>query len=460
MKKKTKNFLKEFLNKAEGKANAKAEKFKNFFDLSCASTINLLEDLRTQQKEIELCNDKLHQKQVEIELSRNRYKELYEKQKKVEKEIKTANDKLKSMNERNVTELNKFKAIAENANYGMTICDLNGIFKYVNKYSANIHGYEPDELIDKNISIYHNKEQLKTVKKLNKQLLNHGSYNAQELWHKHKDGKCFTMLMNGFIINNKENNELLLSYTSVDISNIKYLQTQLLRSERLASTGKLAASIAHEINSPLQGITFMLSSLRRKNKYDSKDIDLLNGAFNNIKKTVKNLLDLHRPSKELKQLINVNDIIKQTLDLVKSYLKKSKIKTQLNLSSQIPNIIASPQQLSQVFINIINNAIEAMTGESETNDSLKSIISNHGKITISTNLESEKIIIVFTDTGPGFEEDDKYQIFDPFYTQKQKNGLGIGLSICHSIINDHNGSIDATNLPDKGSRFTILLPIK
>ncbi|KPA17027.1 PAS/PAC sensor signal transduction histidine kinase [Candidatus Magnetomorum sp. HK-1] len=382
-----------------------------------------------------------------------------DKRKKAEEALKSANEKLEHRIEERTSEINKFKVIADNANYGMVICDLDGTIKYVNKYSANIHGYEPHELIDKNISIYHNKEQLKTLKKLNENLFEQGSYNAKELLHRHKNGKCFPMLMNGFIIKNKDNQPPFFSYTSVDISNMKSLQAQLIRSERLASTGKLAASIAHEINSPLQGITFMISSLKRKNKLDPEDIDLLNEAFQNIKNTVKNLLDLHRPSKELKQLVNVNHIIEQTLNLVRGYMKKSKIKTKLILSSKIPDIIASPQLLSQVFMNLINNAIEAMTGRSEPDESLKSIISKYGKITISTNLVSDKIVITFADTGPGISENDIEQIFDPFYTRKQKGGLGIGLSICHSIIEGHNGLIKAANLPGKGAKFTILLPV-
>jgi PAS domain S-box-containing protein len=227
---------------------------------------------------------------------------------------------------------------------------------------------------------------------------------------------------------------------------------QLVRSERLAATGQLAASIAHEINSPLQAITVLLSNLKNKYKDDyylSENIEILKDAFSSIRDTVKNLLDLNRPGNEKKQPVNINKIIENTISLLKSYLKKSCVKITLNLSEKIPVITASPQQIGQVFVNLINNAIEA------TGNSL-----NKNEILIETDFEKEQIIIKVRDKGPGIQEDELKHIFDPFYTRKKVMGMGVGLTICHGIIEEHKGTIEARNAEGGGAEFIISLPVK
>lgn len=240
------------------------------------------------------------------------------------------------------------------------------------------------------------------------------------------------------------------------------VQDQLIRSERLAATGQLAASIAHEINSPLQAVAVILGMLKDEYRGDEKlteDLDILTGAFRNIRDTVKNLLDLNRPGKEEKQKANVNSIIEKTIELVGSRLKKSKVKVNQALSTRVPDILVSPQQLSHVFLNLINNAIEAMTGESKPRDSLASGTLYGGEINIKTNLKKGNVVIKVSDTGPGISDKDLNHIFDPFYTRKKKMGMGVGLSICHGFIEDHGGTIVAGNVPEGGAVFTITLPL-
>ena len=129
----------------------------------------------------------------------------------------------------------------------------------------------------------------------------------------------------------------------------------------------LAGTVAHEINSPLQSVTVLLKILRDRRKDDvelMKAMDLLTGAFESIRDTVKNLNDLSRPAKEARQQTNVNTLLKKVCDLTQSNLAMHKIQTRLDLSPNIPDIEASPQQLTQLFLNLINNAMEAITSES------------------------------------------------------------------------------------------------
>lgn len=239
-----------------------------------------------------------------------------------------------------------------------------------------------------------------------------------------------------------------------DITENKSLQDQVIRSERLAATGQLAASIAHEINSPLQAVTILLDTLKNKHMGNNdlrENFELLQGVYNNIRDIVKNLLDLNRPGKERKQDVNINTVIEKTLALLRSYLLRSKVNVNLDLSSRVPNILASPQQLSHVFLNLINNAIEAMVSESSPNKG--------NEIDIKSTLRDGNIIIKVFDNGPGLSDKDFHHIFDPFYTTKKQMGLGVGLSICHDILSDHGGEIQAENGPEGGAVFTIMLPL-
>jgi hypothetical protein len=248
-----------------------------------------------------------------------------------------------------------------------------------------------------------------------------------------------------------------------DISEKKVLQDRLIRSERLAATGQLAASIAHEINSPLQGVTSLLSILGSTYKTDTvltEHIELLKGAFTSIRNTVKHLLDLNRPDNAKKQTVHVNEIIERTFALFRSHLKKHNVRTKLVLSPEITSIHASSQQLSQVFMNLINNSIDAMSGKIQLDISPSPSRSRQKMIFVQTEIKGNRIIIEFSDTGPGIHQNDLQYIFDPFYTRKRTMGMGIGLSICCGIIEDHNGTITAENLPDAGARFVIILPVE
>ncbi len=130
----------------------------------------------------------------------------------------------------------------------------------------------------------------------------------------------------------------------------------------------------------------------------------------------------------------------------------------MELSPEIPDITASPQQLGHVFLNLINNAVEAMTGETEKQDLAKEPFSGN-KITINTKLAQGKIIITVEDTGPGIPVDDMKSVFDPFFTKKKTRGIGIGLSTCLNVIEDHDGTIEPENSSAGGAVFKITLPV-
>jgi PAS domain S-box-containing protein len=246
-----------------------------------------------------------------------------------------------------------------------------------------------------------------------------------------------------------------------DITQTKLLQDQLIRSERLAASGQLAASIAHEINSPLQAIGVLLSRMKNSSQKDtglSENIDILMHGFGSIRDTVRDLLDLNRPGMEEKRLCNINTVIEKTVALVQGHLKKNRVRVNLHLRPDIPAIKASPQQLGQVFMNLIMNAVQAMSGMFHPRERWRTRESRAGEITIESDLQGERVVVRVTDTGPGISPEDKGRIFDPFYTRKKTMGMGIGLSICYGIIENHHGTIAAGNSPGGGAVFEITLP--
>lgn len=236
-----------------------------------------------------------------------------------------------------------------------------------------------------------------------------------------------------------------------DITDLCNLQQQLIHSERLAVVGQLAASVAHEINSPLMGLTFAMEALRQKFAADAElveQIRMIRGAIDTIRQTVNNLMNLSRPAKAPKQRTDLNAIIAETLQLTGGLLKRHGIDARTDLSSEIPEMFLSPQQFSQVFINLINNAVEAIAGAG-----IRS-----GRIRIATLRHGDEVVIEFSDNGPGIPEREIRDVFSPFYTKRKDKGMGVGLAICSNIVTDHGGTISAAAGPKAGTIFTIRLP--
>jgi C4-dicarboxylate-specific signal transduction histidine kinase len=253
-------------------------------------------------------------------------------------------------------------------------------------------------------------------------------------------------------INERLENEIREHERTLQI--LRESEAKLIQSERLAATGQLAASIAHEINSPLQGVTSLLNVIRREygdNRRLVDHLDLIKGAFTSIRNTVRNLLDLNRPGKEKTQPLRMQDIIHQTGALVNGLLKDNRVRLTTEIPADLPVIMGSPQQLGQVFMNLINNAVEAMGMDPDNEDR---------RIDIRASVDNDRIVIRVADSGAGISPRDMDHVFDAFFTRKKKMGMGVGLAICHRIIEDHNGSIAVRNHPDRGAEFIIRLPVE
>lgn len=224
---------------------------------------------------------------------------------------------------------------------------------------------------------------------------------------------------------------------------------QWYHTERLASLGKLAGEISHELNNPLGGILLYANMLKEEIPAQSKWQELVDKIIKlttRCKIISRALLDFGKPERVKKEWINLNNPIKNIYNLVKDYQIFKEIKFIFNLDPKLPIFYANQTQMEQVFLNLFTNAAEAMQGK--------------GEIRVETKARDDRIIIKVSDTGPGIAIENLPYIFDPFFTTKKTGkGTGLGLSICHSIIRRHGGEIRVENNPKGGAVFEIILPL-
>jgi two-component system, NtrC family, sensor kinase len=230
---------------------------------------------------------------------------------------------------------------------------------------------------------------------------------------------------------------------------MKKINAQLFRSEKLASLGKLAAGVAHEINNPLTGILTNSSLLledMEKDDPNREDVEVMVSETIRCREIVKRLLDFARQTKPQKRLASINALIDNIILLVRNQTSFRNILIEKDLDADLPDILVDPDQIQQVFVNIILNAAEAMTKGGSL------------KIRSMRSRDGESIVITLADTGPGIKEEVRERIFDPFFTTKE-HGTGLGLSISYGIIEQHGGVISVDSIMSIGSTFTIVLPI-
>ncbi|GAB4334295.1 MAG: hypothetical protein Kow0037_12890 [Calditrichia bacterium] len=231
---------------------------------------------------------------------------------------------------------------------------------------------------------------------------------------------------------------------------LKKAQFQIMQQEKMASLGLMAAGIAHEIGNPLTSISSLAQLLKRRLKDETNQnyLATIMKNIDRISRIVRDLVDFSRPSNFQAAMTDVNEVAQAALGIVKYDGRSKRIEFHLELDRQIPSTYLVADQLLQVFINILFNAVDAME--------------NHGTdLTLRTYHDASYIYIDITDTGCGIAPEQLNKIFEPFYTTKDVGkGTGLGLSVSYGIIKNFNGDIKVKSEPGKGTTFTIKLPIR
>jgi len=234
--------------------------------------------------------------------------------------------------------------------------------------------------------------------------------------------------------------------TLEDVSDIKSLTDQLIRADRLAAMGELTAGVAHEVRNPL-GVIRASVQLLEDAQCDQQRIsaaaDVIKQEIDRLDKVIKALLDFGRPSKPTLVATDLGDVLQDVVLFTNRFAKQANVHITLESKEPLPRVNGDPDQLKQVFLNLVTNAVQAM-GESG------------GEIQIFAEGDDDYVTVKVRDTGPGIAFEDLTKVFDPFFT-KRSDGTGLGLTIVHRIIDEHDGHIevDSTN---EGTEFTVTLP--
>ena len=243
---------------------------------------------------------------------------------------------------------------------------------------------------------------------------------------------------------------LLLEETRQAYENLSRTQEQLLQSEKMAAVGQLISGVAHELNNPLTailGYSQLLSSSSHVSPRGAEYVEKLYKQAQRTHRIVQNLLSFARQHKPERLSVQLNQVVEDTLILREYDLKVNNVQVHRELDPDLPATLGDMHQLQQVFLNILNNAVDAILEKS-----------SNGEIWARTAVDGHRLLVEFTDSGPGVV--DPHRVFDPFYTTKPVGkGTGLGLSICYGIIREHGGEIQVRNSPPRGAAFRIWLPM-
>ena len=353
-----------------------------------------------------------------------------------------------------------FKNLLEGSVNGIIIADMKGKIILFNEMAGKILGYRPEEMLGKHVTaFYPSSEAHEIMRKLkSNDYGGRGKLTATPYLLLNKSGEQIPINMSAFLVY-EEGKEVASVGVFTDLrekirmeQKLQKTQLQLIQSEKMASLGKLAAGVAHEINNPLGGILIYANLVKEEMKPESplrEDVDKIITEATRCKQIVKGLLEFAHQTEEKLEPTNINQNIEQCLSLLQNQSLFHNIKIVKSLDPLIPLVKGDTSQLNQVFTNIIVNAAEAMEGG--------------GVLTIKTGVRQEErvIHIEFRDTGCGIPEEILPNIFDPFFTTKEVGkGTGLGLSVSYGIIVEgHKGAISAKSRRGEGTTFVIELPI-
>jgi len=234
------------------------------------------------------------------------------------------------------------------------------------------------------------------------------------------------------------------------VNTLKSTQAQLVQSEKLSAVGEFVAGVAHELNNPLAAVMGFSELLRNANvdEKQRRHLDLIFKSSQRCQKIVQSLLSFARRHQPERKPVAVNKLIEDVLDIVAYQLRTSNVAVECRLAADLPLVLADGHQVQQVVLNLINNARQAIEAHQAG-----------GRITITTERNSQIIRISIQDNGPGIPPENIQRIFDPFFTTKEVGkGTGLGLSLCYGLIKEHGGNITVASQPGHGATFTIELP--
>jgi len=240
-----------------------------------------------------------------------------------------------------------------------------------------------------------------------------------------------------------------------DLSRERELEEQMRQQEKLAAVGQLAAGIAHEIGNPLAAISGAIQVMTAETEHATiREIaPQLNEQIERIGAIVRKLLDFARPPHDEWVPCLLNDVVEQTIEILRYDKRSLGVAIETSFDESLPLTVARPGQLSQVFVNLLLNALDALREAAVAEPSVR--------IATSTRDAGQSIAVVIEDNGPGIPDAVSQRVFDPFFTTKEVGkGTGLGLSVSYGIVSEHGGEIEIDGRPGEGAQFTVKLPVR
>jgi two-component system cell cycle sensor histidine kinase/response regulator CckA len=360
-------------------------------------------------------------------------------------------------------DIRKFKTISDNATCGTHIISPDATFLYVNQAFAAMHGYSPDELVGRHVSLCHTEEQMTLVSAGMQEVLRSGGFTSREIWHLHRDGTEFPTLMTGVVIKDADGNSQLLAATTVDITELKRLQEHADRGHRLEAAGRIAGQVAHDFNNLLGPLVAYPGIIREElgeghpvNAY----LEPIETAAQQMADINQQLLTLGRRGHYTLEPLNLNEIIRQTLKRIQS--DHSRLKVVDDLAASLMNISGGVAQLSRVITNLVTNAADAMQCDGTLTVRSENWYADKAQGKYGQIAQGEYVKVTIADTGSGIPEDVMPHVFEPFFTTKKadrKRGSGLGLSVVHAVVEDHHGYVDIDSVVGEGTSIYLYFPI-
>ena len=362
------------------------------------------------------------------------------------------------------SELNRTRAYVNNvANHSPLIIvtlDLAGNILTFNPGAEDSIGYKSEELVGRSVAVFFPDEEERRT--LQRTVVREGAVRDHETHLVRKDGTQVPVSMTVSQLKDADGNVVGTVTIAKDISARRALLNQVLQSERMAAVGRLAAGVAHEINNPLAVMGEIAGYLDELMEDDPQigEADTQDEIKTGIPKIIQQvqrcrnitlrLLSFARKSAARVEVTDVNRAVEEIIPFVAKDAHHAQIDIEKDYEGNLPPVRIEEMQLQEIFINLINNAIQAVSA----------FRNSGGRIRITTRLDSGKVVATVADNGPGIDPDVAGKLFDPFVTTKAPGrGTGLGLSICYAIVKRYDGEILVESEPGQGATFKVILPV-